>query len=122
MTYGELFDEALGILEYGDRQGREKFALPMLNLVLSELWAINNRVRELNGKETLSEIPVCRGLDEIIPYEDEIVRRDMVLGVVCRLVADEEDPTLHNFYSAEYELAKRDHRDRTLLSVEDFYI
>lgn len=121
MTYGELLDGALGILEFSDRDGREKFAVGMIDLVLSELWELNNRLRTEKGKEALGELPRCEDLGETVPYEDELVRRDMLLGLVCRLVADEEDRSLHNFYSAEYELAKREHRDRTFMTVEDFY-
>ena len=121
MTYGELLDGALGILEYGDRQNREGFAKGMIDLVLSELWDLNNRIRWMKDLEPLEEIPRCYDFKETIPYEEELVRRDMVLGLVCRLVADEEDRSLHNFYSAEYEIAKRDHRDRTGMNVEDYY-
>ncbi|MDD6262538.1 MAG: hypothetical protein PUA83_05580 [Clostridiales bacterium] len=121
MTYGELFDEALGILEYDGREGREAFGPPIINSVLAELFEINNRLRALAGKAPLSEIPRCADFDSDIPYEEEIQRRDMVLGTVCRLAADEEDASLHNFYSAEYELAKRNHRDRDEFAIEDFY-
>ncbi|MBR6772338.1 MAG: hypothetical protein IKM29_02980 [Clostridia bacterium] len=121
MTYGELLDRALGILEYGDRQGRETFAKEMTDLVLAELWDINNRLRSAKGLEPLEEIPCVNSFDDVIPYEAEIVRRDLILGLVCRLSADEEDASLHNFYSAEYAVAKREHRDRTELVVDDYY-
>ena len=121
MTYGELLDRALGILEYSDRQGREKFAKEMTDIVLAELWDINNRLREEKDLPPLEDIPCVGSFEDVIPYEEEIVRRDLILGLVCRLSADEEDSSLHNFYSAEYALAKREHRDRTELIVEDFY-
>lgn len=121
MTYGELLDGALGVLEYSDRQGRETFARGMTDLVLAELWDLNNRLRLAAGKEPLETVPRCESFDAEVPYEEELVRRDMLLGLICRLVADEEDRTLHNFYSVEYEIAKRSHRDRTTLTVEDHY-
>ena len=121
MTYGELLDRALGILEYSDRQGREAFAKEMTDLVLAELWDINNRLREEKGLPAFEDIPSVSSFEDEIPYEEELVRRDLILGLVCRLCADEEDSSLHNFYSTEYALAKREHRDRTGLVVEDFY-
>ena len=121
MTYGELLDRALGILEYSDRQGREKFSKEMTDLVLAELWDINNRLREEKGLPAFEDIPSVSSFEDEIPYEEELIRRDMILGLVCRLSADEEDSSLHNFYSAEYALAKREHRDRTEFVVEDYY-
>ena len=121
MTYGELLDRALGILEYSDRENREDFAKEMIDLVLAELWDINNRLRLSNGVPALEEIPSVGSFEDEIPYENEIVRRDLILGLVCRLAADEEDRSLHNFYSAEYAIAKREHRDRTEMTVCDCY-
>ena len=121
LTYGELLDRALGILEYSDRQGRETFAKEMTDLVLAELWDINNRLRLAKGLPALEEIPCVNDFSDEIPYENELARRDLILGLVCRLSADEEDSSLHNFYSTEYAIAKREHRDRTELVVDDFY-
>ncbi|MBQ5973378.1 MAG: hypothetical protein IJL69_04190 [Oscillospiraceae bacterium] len=121
MTYGELLDAALAVLEQTDRASREPFAPAMIDLVLAELFGIEQELRAAAGKAPLNAVPRCTDLSAGIPYEDELVVRDMVLGLVCRLAADEEDPALHNYYAAEYALARREHTDRGGMRVADVY-
>lgn len=105
MTAQSIFDNTLALLIVPERDAADykSVAVPMINVVLSELFAVNNTVRIARGKPELSEIPTIASLSDEADIEPYVVYKAMLYGVASRLIADDDLQRavyFHNLYAA----------------------
>lgn len=58
------------------------------NVVLCEVWALNERLREMRGKDSLGEFAPLAATDEV-PLEMDLLINCANWGVACNLLIDE---------------------------------
>ena len=76
MTYGELLDRALGILEYSDRQGRETFAKEMGIGVEELYWKVTQHKKmSMMDMICLMEIMGAEDLFDVTYFPSKKMRR-----------------------------------------------
>lgn len=104
MTAEKLFETVSGLMfsPGNDREEYEDLYYPVLNLVAAECFPANNCVRLRKGLLMQTEIPeFSKGEDEI-PYEEEIVRMVMPLGIAGYLYTEDDDTGVTNVYRERY--------------------
>ena len=72
-------------------QKRKHYALPLLNLLLPELFDINNSILQAEGIDKLKVIPQLENLDDEIPYDERLLRNALPYGLAAKLVYDDND-------------------------------
>ena len=102
MTGNELLKQALALMAETDGEDYRELAPAYINLMLAELFDVNNRMRRHGGLEELAEMPAVSGLEEELPYMERLQRLAMPYGLVSRLFFDEEDNSRLSMFNEEY--------------------
>lgn len=76
----------IGDRENDDRDERD-FAIPYMNILLQEALNCENSMRERDGQELLTVAPIL-GLDDEIPYHDELVLAAFPYGLAWQYHQD----------------------------------
>ena len=80
----------------------DQYYLAGINVLLAELFAENNSLREGHNKEPLLEIPqVSDGQDEL-NYEPEMLYMVMPKGLAAHFYVDEDDRSKYTLMKTEY--------------------
>ena len=79
--------------------------ISVLNLLLSELFDVNNSILAAAGEDELTEIPTVSALTDTVAYNDGLCRRVLPYGAAGMLLA-EDNPALCSQYKNKYEYEK----------------
>jgi hypothetical protein len=102
MTANDLLKNACAMFHDYTPADYARVGLAGINIVLAEIFEVNNRIRSNNGKEPLEEIPGIAALDEALPYEDILTRNAMIYGLAEKLIVDERDAGLWAVFHQKY--------------------
>ena len=104
MTGNECLASALALMYCNEEDSGEYagMALPVLNLLIAETFAINNSLREAAGLDPLVSIPSINSLNDEIPCQERILRIVLPYGLAGALMG-EDDAALSTQYKNKYE-------------------
>lgn len=104
MTGNELLARALALYSETDTSDEDvrTLAVPSINMVLAEVFDVNNRIRRFNGKDELTAIPEIESLDQNIECEDKLLRLAMPYGLAALLYFEEGDNPRLSMFKEEY--------------------
>ena len=93
MIAKEVYSAALALLLETEESAGDynAYALPLLNLLLPELFDINNSILQAEGIDKLKVIPQLENLDDEIPYDERLLRNALPYGLAAKLVYDDND-------------------------------
>lgn len=114
MTAQKIFDTAVTLMfgEEIDKADYEPFFINTLNALLGENFFNNNALREMAGKEPLTEIPVITDMTDEVDYEPIFTHTILPYGVAGYIYTD-DDRGVGTEYKNKYEYE----RTRVLTSV-----
>ena len=93
-------------------------ALPVINLLLADTFAVQNSILLSSGEEALSAIPQISALTDALPYEDEINRNILPYGLAGYLYM-EDDANIATQRMNKYEYEKAGRTRATLIEIKD---
>ena len=104
MTANEIYRSVLALMFMDDNDASEyqKNFLVQLNMKLEECFETNNSVRIAKGKEAMEEPPMIESLEEEVPYEFELTRSVIPLGIAGDLYVDDDETGISNDYRERY--------------------
>lgn len=105
MTAYELYKTALGYNFETSTSEYNDYYQGFINLLLAENFTLNNTLLRMKGEEDLKEIPVITSKDDEIPFQDEINRTVLPIGLAAHL-AKEDEQQLYNVYIDMYKSAR----------------
>ena len=77
------------------------------NNLIVELFGINNAMRKKNGKPKFTEYPVITTIEDILPFEYNIIFGLFVYGLAYWLFVQDEEYMKANAMLAQYEAMKQ---------------
>ena len=108
MTGREALEIAANMVHETDLSLYTATAKSWLNVILGELYEIANRRREWRGEEPFHSLPQLGGLDEELPYDEELSVRVIPKGLVARLVSEDCDNAQLAMYRQDYMTAAQE--------------
>jgi len=104
VTADQLFDSVIALMfaEASDKADYKDNYLRQLNMKLEETFALNNGLREKKGMQPLKEPPWIAELSDEIPYEFEVTRSLLPLGIAGDLYVDDDETGISNDYRERY--------------------
>ncbi len=104
MTASEIYRSVLALMfmDDNDAEEYEKNFLVQLNMKLEECFEANNSIRLAKGKTALEEPPMIGVLTEEVPYEFELTRSVIPLGIAGDLYVDDDETGISNDYRERY--------------------
>jgi hypothetical protein len=120
MTGTELLNLALPLMFAADSAEYQDAAIPVINLLLSDCFEVNNSIRKHNGDAEFTEIPEIDTLSDELPYEDAINRKVLPFGLAGYLYA-EDDATVATLRMNKYEYEKAQNYKAEYVQVNDYY-
>lgn len=107
MTGNSLLRDACAHMHETDIAIYQPYALSWLVTVLTDVLAVNNNIRESKDMEPLALADVLvHDLDTTLAVEDEM-HNVIMYGILCRIMANEDDKSLYNTYLQIYEIEKQ---------------
>ncbi len=116
MTGREALKMAAAIVHETDISLYTETAKTWINIILGEMFDLANRRREWRGEDAFDWLPQIDGLDDDLPYDDEMNVRALVKGLVARLFSEDCDNAQLAMYRQEYEIALHE-LDRAVVKV-----
>lgn len=83
----------------------DSYYLNHLNVILAELFAENNALREVAGKDALKEIPQITNENDDVDYEPQMLLNVIPKGLAAQLMID-DDPSKYSVYATAYTNAR----------------
>ena len=131
MTAWELFSNVMTLMFGTDEEMDEyqDYYVNTLNLILAELFDLNNALRIGDGRKPLKNIPECPKYDSSapdkaknfeIPYEPKVVRTVLPYGVAGYIYVD-DDKAIGTDYKNKYEYAKTQIFQVAFVDIVDVY-
>lgn len=121
MTVSELMSNALALMSENLSNGAffNDFALQDVNLLLADLFELENSLREEEDK--LTAIPTVTTFNDNLTYNDIVVRLIMPFGLArLFLLADDEYIKACGF-EAKYEELKKKYMQAVFVTINDVY-
>lgn len=108
MTVRQVYNIALALMaeSASDAGDYEEQVIPLVNLMLPELWEINNSIRLAKGEERLEAFAQVSALADVIPYEDIVLAGVLPYGLAAKLALD-DDASKASYFNGEYAEKKR---------------
>lgn len=125
-TAHDIYAIALTLLAEKEARAKDynEFYPNDLNVVLAECFDANNSLRISQGKKPFEkeEMPFIKpeDIDEIIPYDIQLIRECMVFGLAAYLVLD-DDKSIASAFSQQYESKLRKFAVANTENIEDVY-
>lgn len=122
-TAQQVFDITLGLMiETGTSStDYKKNYLPILNTILSECLSRENSLRYRDGMEELTEAPNIQGMEETVPYHEELVRNVLPYGVGMFFFLGDDELERATFFSTKYDENKDKYTPAVYVEVVDVY-
>lgn len=123
MTVRECYEQAVAFLPEKPEENVEmqKFMVVWCNVLLAEMLEYENVFRRVNGKEEFEHQPVLTGADEVIPYNENLVRRAFPYGMARWIFRENEDVAASHEYYNLYVFAAREATPVFFEEVKDVY-
>lgn len=122
-TAQQVFDITLGLMiETGTSStDYKRNYLPILNTILSECLSRENSLRYRDGMEELAEAPNIQGMEETVPYHEELVRNVLPYGVGMFFFLGDDELERATFFSTKYDENKDKYTPAVYVEVVDVY-
>ena len=121
MTNHELYKESLNVMfEKPNSKVYENYYKTHINLLLANVFDINNTIRVKNGKEPLEEIPFVSNDDDVIPYEEITLREILPWGLAAQFSVD-DDLNKYTIYNTNFVNACFKHERAVVTDIGDVY-
>ncbi len=120
MTGTELLNLALPLMFSSDAEEYKTAAVPVINLLLSDCFEVNNSVRIMGGKEAFADIPTISLLEDELPYEDRINKKVLPFGLAGYLYG-EDDVAVAAQRLNKYEYEKASGYKAEYVGIADYY-
>jgi hypothetical protein len=122
-TAQQVFDITLGLMiETGTSStDYKRNYLPILNTILSECLSRENSLRYRDGMEELTEAPNIQGMEETVPYHEELVRNVLPYGVGMFFFLGDDELERATFFSTKYDENKDKYTPAVYVEVVDVY-
>lgn len=123
MTANELFNQVLAVMSENksNSSGYSEFFVGMTNQVMAELFPMENSYRQSLGLDGLKEVPVITKMEDVIPYQDNIVRNVMVWGIATLLALGDEENMKAGFYDNKYQTNRNQFNRANYVPIDDVY-
>lgn len=104
MTGNELLTRARALFSETDTADEDvrTLAVPSINMVLAEVFDVNNRIRSYLGKDKLETVPEIGSLDDEINCEEKLLRLALPYGLAAKLYFEEENNPRLSMFNQEY--------------------
>ena len=121
MKVQEIYENVLTLTleKIEDTEEYESFVVPHFNMLLHELFSINNIARQRNKKEVLTQPPRVADTDDENPYEWQLDNA-VLYGLAAKLLTAGEQG-LEGVYMQMYSAAVKDALPAQAENVEDCY-
>ncbi|MDD6467986.1 MAG: hypothetical protein PUF50_07370 [Erysipelotrichaceae bacterium] len=121
MTVYELYKKAINVMfEKPNSKVYENYYLTHINLLLANVFDINNTIRNKNGLESLDVIPVMTNDNDEIPYEDIVLNEILPWGLAAQFSID-DDLNKYSIYNTNFLNACFKHERAIISEVSDVY-
>lgn len=90
ITAREVLKMSLDLL-YEDTTEYNAYVVTHFNTLIPELYETEQSIRTAKGEELLTEVPFIASLDDVIPYDERILRGAMPFGLASYIVLDDND-------------------------------
>ena len=123
MKVEELFQLCCGMFgESSDscQVWRDGF-LAMVNGVLAECMDLENGIRLSKGENPVTVPQVVTGFDEMLQYDEKLIRRCIVWGVCTLLATADDDAMKANLFNNKYEHEKIYGLQGRWVEMKDYY-
>lgn len=114
MTAKQLIQASLALFNDNNLELYSTTGLPCLNLLLGELFELNNRLRQASGLERLTEIPQLENDSEQVPYQPQLLYGALPYGLAAKLFLDDRDTGVLSYLQQQY--------DRAVAEVDRGYV
>ena len=88
--------------EAGYESGYATFTVNLVNQLMIDCFECNNTRRIFTGKEPLEEIPAVKNMEDIIPFEHEVISGVMSYGLAYWLLFQDDENDKANICNANY--------------------
>ena len=95
--------------------------LPILNTILSECLSRENALRYRDGAEELTEAPTIQGMEETVPYHDELIRNVLPYGIGMFFFLGDDELERATFFSTKYDENRDKYTPAVYVETEDVY-
>lgn len=122
MTAREIAVSALAILAEPESslQDFSDTIIPVMNIMLPEMWEINDGLRRARGKAP-EPLPKISALEDDVPYEEELCRSCMPYGLASKMIFDDDDMAKVQYLQSMYVSAMGEFAKAMPCDVEDVY-
>ncbi len=121
MTVKELYDMAKSLMfEKKTSKDYDGYYIAWTNILLSDLFELNNSRRVFNGKVPLTECPAISLSSDVIPYENEINRSVLPYGLAAQFFID-DDLSKYDIMNTNYLNAQTKYMCAIEMPVTDVY-
>lgn len=121
MTVYELYKKALNVMfEKPNSKVYENYYLTHINLLLANVFDINNTIRNKNGLVSLDVVPVMTNDNDEIPYEDIVLNEILPWGLAAQFSID-DDLNKYSIYNTNFINACFKHERAIVAEVDDVY-
>lgn len=123
MKVEELFQLCCGMFGEGKdscKVWRDGF-LAMVNSALAECFDIENGIRQSKGEKPWDLPQVVSGFEDVLMYDEELIRRCILWGVCTLLATADDDAMKANLFNNKYEYEKMFALRGRWVETEDCY-
>lgn len=122
MTVKEILTRALSLIIEGpeDNPDFTEHAVHHINLILPELFFVNNIAREKNDKDKLQQYQVVKTIDDECDIEYQL-NTAIVFGLAASLLAADENMEQASIYQQKYYAAVANAFQVESMKVVDIY-
>lgn len=123
ITVRDLLRQAMSVMgeEAGYESGYATFTVNLVNQLMIDCFECNNTRRIFAGKEPLGGIPTVKNMEDIIPFEYEVISGVMSYGLAYWLLFQDDENDKANICNANYETNKIKYAKAVTEEVEDVY-
>lgn len=123
MNVSQVYKTTLAIMSENESNASSytEFVIPNINIILSELFDIENSIRSEVSVDLLNAIPVVSAMDEEIPYSEQLCRTVLPYGLAVYLAMGDDEYSKAGFYDSRYQMAKAKYARANYVKVNDFY-
>ena len=122
MTAQELFNLTVGVMGMTptNAQTLSEIYLPNLNTILADTFKLENNNRLYNDLTILTTIPTVNNLNDVLTYQDNVIRNVVMWGV-ARQLALADDDVKSSSYAFQYTQGYNNESKTINSDITDYY-
>ena len=123
MTVREVYDRGVALLPStrSEDPTLTQYAVPWVNMALSEAFSTENSIREANGDEPLLEAPILTSDADEIPYYERIVSNAFPNFIASVASKDDDDTYWAQDFRARFVVALNEAAKVVQTDIIDHY-